>query len=172
LRRVGILARLAAALRRAVPPSHAGGVVVRRDGGTVRYLVVSAKRDRTAWVLPKGHIEPGETVEEAARREVLEEAGVRAVVHEAFDVVEYPTRKGLVRARFFLMEAERDGLPHEDRRVRWLSYDEVREALGFEEARWLLSQAELAVRELDAADAETSAKADMLASPEDPDELR
>ena len=160
MKRVGILERLAEALRRAEPPSHAGGVVIRRDGGAVRYLVVSAKRDRTAWVLPKGRIEPGETEEEAARREVLEEAGVRAAVREPFDVVEYPTRKGWVRARFFLMEAVRDGLPHEDRRVRWLGYDDARKALRFEEARRLLREAYVAVRELDADDAETSAKVD------------
>ena len=47
--------------------SHAGGVVVRATDGELQFLLVEAK-DRDIWVLPKGHIEPGETPEAAAMR--------------------------------------------------------------------------------------------------------
>jgi 8-oxo-dGTP pyrophosphatase MutT (NUDIX family) len=50
----------------------AGGVVLNRKG---EVLVVN-QRGRS-WSLPKGHIEKGETVLEAARREIYEESGVK-----------------------------------------------------------------------------------------------
>ncbi len=56
----------------------AGGVVVRRDGD--RYWVAVERElelDRgNYWFIPKGHMDPGETLEETARREILEETGI------------------------------------------------------------------------------------------------
>ena len=57
------------------PVHHsAGGVVVRRENGK---LLVAFVREHgfNSYVLPKGHIEPGESAEEAAVREIEEEAG-------------------------------------------------------------------------------------------------
>jgi 8-oxo-dGTP pyrophosphatase MutT (NUDIX family) len=53
----------------------AGGVVVRRFRGRPFLAAVRVKRG-TVLALPKGHIDPGETPAEAARREVREEAGI------------------------------------------------------------------------------------------------
>jgi ADP-ribose pyrophosphatase YjhB (NUDIX family) len=50
----------------------AGGVVVNAEG---EVLVVS--QGGTSWSLPKGHIDPGESALEAARREIYEESGIR-----------------------------------------------------------------------------------------------
>ena len=85
------------------PPTHAGGVVVRRDGAALRYLVVSSNTESRSWVLPKGRIEPGESPSQTAHREVLEEAGVDASVRVLLDTIEFVGRKGPVRADFFLM---------------------------------------------------------------------
>ena len=54
----------------------AGGVVVRRRGDTVEVLLVHRPR-YDDWTLPKGKVDPGETDEQAARREVLEETGLQ-----------------------------------------------------------------------------------------------
>ena len=59
--------------------SHAGGVVVRTVDNELEYLLVAASDNRKVWVLPKGHIEKGETPEAAAVREVMKEAGVRVI---------------------------------------------------------------------------------------------
>ncbi len=59
-----------------VPSSiAASGVVARVEDG--RILVAAAyERDHDSPVLPKGHVEPGEDIEEAARREIGEEVGL------------------------------------------------------------------------------------------------
>jgi 8-oxo-dGTP pyrophosphatase MutT (NUDIX family) len=67
--------------------SSAGGVVVDADG-CVAVIRERDRRGRRRWTLPKGRIDPGETPEAAALREVYEESGLRAsivrpiVVHE------------------------------------------------------------------------------------------
>ena len=53
----------------------AGGVVVRWDGNQI-LLALAHERGHTDYVLPKGHVEAGEEIEYAARREIEEEVGV------------------------------------------------------------------------------------------------
>ena len=60
-----------------------GGVVV--FGNTVLLL----KKFNGDWVLPKGRVEEGESLKEAALREVFEESGVKGQVIEYIDKVEY-----------------------------------------------------------------------------------
>jgi 8-oxo-dGTP diphosphatase len=50
----------------------AGGIVL-GDGGTVAMVF---SKNSHSWLLPKGHIEEGESDEEAARREIAEETGL------------------------------------------------------------------------------------------------
>lgn len=56
----------------------AGGVVARVEEGKVKVALIREKGDRE-WVLPKGGVEAGERLEQAARREIEEEAGFRAL---------------------------------------------------------------------------------------------
>jgi ADP-ribose pyrophosphatase YjhB (NUDIX family) len=57
-----------------IQSESAGGVVLDGEG---RVLVVS--QHGTSWSLPKGHVEEGEGLLEAARREIYEETGVRGL---------------------------------------------------------------------------------------------
>lgn len=61
----------------------AGGVVVRVAGGAVLAGLVRERNDDLVeldgYVLPKGGLEPGESIEAGARREIAEEAGLTAV---------------------------------------------------------------------------------------------
>ncbi len=50
----------------------AGGIVL-GNGGTI--ALVQSRRSKY-WTFPKGHVDEGETDEEAARREIMEEAGL------------------------------------------------------------------------------------------------
>lgn len=60
-----------------------GAVVYREIGGQIRYLVIKNKRS-AHWSFPKGHVEPGETYEQTAKREVLEEAGIHIKIAPGF----------------------------------------------------------------------------------------
>ncbi len=59
----------------AIAAISAGGIVARKQGDTI-YIALVLEGKRQHYVLPKGHVEPGETLEEAARREIAEEAGL------------------------------------------------------------------------------------------------
>jgi 8-oxo-dGTP pyrophosphatase MutT (NUDIX family) len=122
-------------------PTHAGGVVVRRDSDELRFLLVTARRQPGLWVFPKGHIESGETPEQAAVREVLEEAGVEATIISPVGATEFRSARGPVRAQFYLMDFVSEGSPGEDRRRAWLTGDEARRALIYEDARLLIARA-------------------------------
>lgn len=122
-------------------PTHAGGVVIRRDGPEMRFLLVTARRQPGLWVFPKGHIEVGETPEQAAVREVVEEAGVRATVVAPIGATEFRSARGQVRAQFYLMDFVSETGPGEDRRLAWMTADEARRALIYEDARLLITRA-------------------------------
>ena len=68
----------------------AGGVVYRKNGQSYEFLL-GKHSGYHKWVLPKGHIEPGETQLETAVREVEEELGVKAkIVNETpIKTIEY-----------------------------------------------------------------------------------
>jgi 8-oxo-dGTP diphosphatase len=114
----------------------AGGVVV-RDG--LIALVHRPKYDD--WSLPKGHLDDGETWEEAALREVEEELGIRARTVRALEPVRYRTRKGRDKeVRYWLMEPVSGEFTPNDEvdDVRWLAPDEARSALSYEADRALI----------------------------------
>lgn len=58
-------------------PEHisAGGVIARRQDGRV-YVALVREGEFSDYILPKGHVEAGENLEEAARREIGEESGL------------------------------------------------------------------------------------------------
>ena len=88
-----------------------GAVVFTRMGGEPHYLLVRAKdQPEGCHGFPKGHMEPGETEEQTALREIYEEVGLRVRLLPGFRAVTeyalpYPpdTRKRVV---FFLAEYE------------------------------------------------------------------
>jgi 8-oxo-dGTP pyrophosphatase MutT (NUDIX family) len=104
-------------------------------------LLVEASTTRGLWVLPKGHIEPGETAEAAAVREIEEEAGVRATVVARAGEIEFAVDGKLVRTIFFLMRYEGDVGRTEQRALAWRRYEDALSLLHFEDTRRVLSQA-------------------------------
>jgi 8-oxo-dGTP diphosphatase len=81
----------------------AGGLVLDREGRVV--LVHRPRYDD--WTLPKGKLEPGESFEDAALREVEEETGLRCRLVRELPAVEYTDAKGRPKlVRYWLMEVE------------------------------------------------------------------
>ncbi|MEW6667897.1 MAG: NUDIX domain-containing protein [Thermodesulfobacteriota bacterium] len=127
---------------RATDITHAGGVVCRLENGVVKYLLVHARNNPCLWVLPKGHVEGGETQGEAALREVREESGVFAHLVGLVKQVEYRAGDEDVRVKFYLMECIEEGRPKEDRNPEWFSLEEALERIQYPESRFVLRAAE------------------------------
>ena len=121
--------------------SHAGGIVARIIDGEREYLLVEARRSRGVWVLPKGHIEPGETPEAAAVREVEEEAGVRAAIVAPAGECEFAVDGRSVRILFFLMHYQGEASQSEERALAWRRYEDALSLLHFDNTRRILRQA-------------------------------
>jgi ADP-ribose pyrophosphatase YjhB (NUDIX family) len=131
--------------------THAGGVVYRGtssgpfNGGAkrVEYLLVRATDDPRRWVLPKGHIKPGEKLQETAVREVHEESGVWAGIKGPLGESSYTFKDKPIKVQFYLMEALKQERPIERKRKHaWVDLEEALERNLVERHRELLKQAE------------------------------
>lgn len=124
------------------PIRAAGGVVTRERDGHVEVLVVHRPR-YDDWSLPKGKVDPGETDEQAARREVLEESGVEPRLHAELETVRYEDRKGRAKQVRYWHMTVLEEIPfvanHEVDEVRWLPVPEAGRLLTYEHDRALLT---------------------------------
>ena len=110
----------------------AAGGVVRRDDGTIAVVHRPRYDD---WSLPKGKLDPGETWEAAALREVWEEIGLRCSLGEELSSVEYADRKGRHKVvRYWLMAPESGEFePNEEvDELRWLDPVQASHILSYE----------------------------------------
>jgi 8-oxo-dGTP pyrophosphatase MutT (NUDIX family) len=125
---------------------QAGGVTFRRNHNGTEVLLVRSTKDPAVWVFPKGHIEPGETAEDAALRETQEETGIDGeLLGPVGEPLEFMSGHEPVRVRYFLIRATGTVAVHEGRDKRWLPVAEARDLLVFESARALLAAAATAI---------------------------
>ena len=122
--------------------THGGAVVFRLASEGPRYLLVEARGTRERWVFPKGHVEDGETAAVAALREVTEEAGVRARPIQRLRRVEQKKDGERILIAYFLMAYSGRATPLENRRIRWLSFDEAIQELDLGRTRRVLRSAD------------------------------
>ena len=123
----------------------AGGLVVEGD----RILLISTQSGRR-WQLPKGHIEEGESAEQAALREVREETGVTGRVVAPLSEVEYwfvekGARRVHKRVDYFLLDyvcgSAADFDAAEVSGAEWFSWEEGIAKLSFDNERRVVLQA-------------------------------
>jgi len=126
----------------------AGGVVVRGDEVIVIVPVKRAAGGERVLGLPKGHPESGETSEQAAAREVREEAGVSGEIVESLGTVSYFYQRGgravPKHVEFFLM-VYADGDPadhdHEIEEARWMPLAQAAQELSYAGERDMVRRA-------------------------------
>ncbi len=130
------------------PERSAGGVVLRGEDVAV---IVPHKRDASGnrvLGLPKGHVDGDETPQEAAAREVREEAGITGRLIESLGDVRYTYRRAgrtvAKQVMFFLFEYL-DGDPadhdHEIEEARWMPLREAVHALTYDGERRIAARA-------------------------------
>ena len=139
---------------RAVPTvnqTSAGGVAVREADGEAQVAIVHMVPENR-WQLPKGIIDEGETPEQAALREVREEAGITCEIVEPLEIIEYwffaaydgIRKRYHKRVHFYLMRylsgdvADHD---HEVSEARWVSCTEALSMLAFKDEKALVGKA-------------------------------
>jgi 8-oxo-dGTP pyrophosphatase MutT (NUDIX family) len=130
----------------------AGGVAFRRVDRRVEIALIRP-RGTERWQLPKGLVDPGESPEGTAAREVREEAGVDGEVVAPIDEVQYwyvGTDRDGVRVRFhksvhFYLIAFRAGdvsrHDHEVAEARWVTLEDALELLAFRNEKAVVERA-------------------------------
>ncbi len=121
-----------------------GGVAVRGD----EVLVIVPRGRRRVLGLPKGGMNPGETPEQTAAREVREETGVTVTVGERLGQVDYTYRRGgrpiAKTVHFYLCSFEEGDTADHDHEVDdalWMPLADARRRLSYPGERRIIEQA-------------------------------
>lgn len=128
--------------------TSAGGVVV--DGDDILLISRRSLAGKVQWTLPKGMLEPGESPEETALREVREETGISTEILRRLGTIDYwfVARDEGARyhkfVHYFLMRPTGgDTADHDDEviEVRWFPFAEAEALCAFENERDLIRTA-------------------------------
>lgn len=118
----------------------AGAFIFLKERGSSAFKLLLLKKSNGEYDIPKGHIEKGESSEQAAVREIREETGIHATLLPYFHSdTKYFFRKGkktiLKHVRFFLVEAEDDRvkISFEHKSHAWLDPNDFRERIKFKD---------------------------------------
>jgi ADP-ribose pyrophosphatase YjhB (NUDIX family) len=119
--------------------THSGAVTFRMTDRRPLFLAVSSSTG-VHWVLPRGHIEAGETAEAAALRELREEAGVVGEIVAPLSPQRFEKSGEKVIAQYYLVHAVAETQAMESRRAQWVDGGAALQVLSFEEARRALAE--------------------------------
>jgi len=131
--------------------TSAGGVAFRNNGTSEEIaLVKTASEGR--WQLPKGIIDPGETPEQAALREVSEEAGLTCEILRPLEVIDYwyvdrygvePVKTHKFVHYFMMKYLSGDVANHDDEifEARWVEAASATKMLSFASERAVVENA-------------------------------
>jgi len=138
--------------------TSAGGVVVRADGGEP-LVALAREKSYAGPVLPKGGIEPGESLEQAARREIEEEAGLtRLTLVMKLGVLErlsFDKQQWSTTHVFFFTTDQSSGIPTDHVRHQqgpiWRRLDELGDMFWPDQRELIHAHAELIRRHMNGA---------------------
>ena len=133
---------------RTVDEYSAGGLVVDAASNCAALIGRLDRRGRLLWSLPKGHIEEGETAEQAAVREVEEETGIIATVQAPLGSINYwfvaEDRRIHKTVHHYLLRAHGGELSDADvevTEVAWVPLAELDTRLAYADERRLVRRA-------------------------------
>ncbi len=130
----------------------AGGVAFRHVESEVQVVIVSVKPS-LRWQLPKGIVDPGETPEVAAVREVKEEGGVETELVRLIETIEYWYQRVQFGKRiryhkfvhFYLLEYRSGDVSNHDHEIeeaRWVNFEQAIAMLEFKSERGVVEKAQ------------------------------
>ncbi len=122
-----------------------GAVVYRIIKGRVRFLLIKNKGSQH-WGFPKGHVEPNESPEETAKREVFEEVGLKIELLPEFESEsEYVIQNKIKKCvTIFLAKTGQKTTRIQREEIgdyAWLEYEQALERLRFDNDRRILKEA-------------------------------
>jgi 8-oxo-dGTP diphosphatase len=123
----------------------AGGVVWRRDDEGRLEIAVVYRPKYDDWTLPKGKLDPGETFEHAALREVEEETGLRCRLGRPLEDTEYRDRHDRPKlVKWWEMEVESGEFsPNKEvSELVWFTPVEARKRLSYDRDKELTAAVE------------------------------
>lgn len=134
----------------------AGGVAFRRQGDRIDIALISVGENQR-WQLPKGLIQPDESPEGAAIREVREEAGLETEMVELLDKIEYwyvsQQRGQRIRFHkyvyFYLLRYQAGDVGDHDWEVneaRWVEIEKAEDMLAFKSEKKVVRQAQTLIK--------------------------
>jgi len=113
----------------------AGGIVVRSNEHGHTEVACIYREARGDWTFPKGKLDPGETFEQAALREVLEETNLHCDIVRFIGTTNYTHRKGKPKiVAYYLMNVSRGEFVANDEvdELVWLPMEQVRDHLTWD----------------------------------------
>ncbi len=127
-----------------------GALVFRKYHGNTELLLIK-HANGGHWSFPKGHVEPGETEEETATREVKEETGIDIIIDTSFrEVVSYSPKKDTQKdVVYFLAFAKNyNFIPQEEEisEIKWVEISRVHTILSYDNDRQLVNKAKSVVK--------------------------
>jgi len=122
-----------------------GAVVFRTIDDETNFLIIKNKRS-AHWSFPKGHVERGETFEETACREVLEETGLHIELIPNFITESEYTIQGRVEktVNIFLASTNDTKTVIQEEEIedfRWFNFEKALDSLKFENDKKILTKA-------------------------------
>jgi bis(5'-nucleosidyl)-tetraphosphatase len=121
--------------------THAGAIVTRFNGKP-EFLLITTTGKSDEWTFPKGHIERGELPEDAAMREVREEAGVLTQIVKFVGESSFARTDETITVIYYLLRCTGRVETRENRSVFWCDYDAALRKLSFEDTRAMLIAAQ------------------------------
>jgi ADP-ribose pyrophosphatase YjhB (NUDIX family) len=138
-----------------VDETSAGGLVLDLSGPVPMGALIGRtnRRGRLLWSLPKGHLEEGETAEQAAIREVEEETGIAGEIIGELGTIDFwfvaEGRRIHKTVHHYLLRATGGELSDSDievTEVAWVPMPEIGNKLAYSDERDLLDEASRLLR--------------------------
>lgn len=129
-----------------------GAIVYRKHHGNIELLLIK-NANGGHWSFPKGHVEKGETEEQTAVREIMEETGIEVEVDTSFrEVITYAPKKDITKdVIYFLAKAiTYDYTPQQEEiaKIKWVEINNAHTLLSYDNDRQLVIKAKSVIKNM------------------------